>query len=43
VQELKQEIAALAATVKEQASQIQKGNARIEVTNPAPQVVLNNQ
>jgi len=43
VQELKKEIAALTATVKEQAAQIQKVSAQIEVTKPAPQTVLNNQ
>ena len=35
------EINALAATVKEQAAQIQKVSAQIEVTKPAPQVVHN--
>jgi len=34
---------ALAATVKEQAAQIQKVSAQIEVNKPAPQTVLNNQ
>jgi len=43
VQELKKEIAALTATVKEQAAQIQKVSAQIEVTKSAPQVVNNNQ
>ena len=43
VQELKNEVAALTATVKEQASQIQKVNARLEMNKPAPQTVLNNQ
>jgi hypothetical protein len=43
VQELKKEVAALTATVKEQASQIQKVSAQIEVSKPAPQTVLNNQ
>jgi hypothetical protein len=42
VQELKKEIAALTATVKEQAAQIQKVSAQIEVTKPAPQMVNNN-
>jgi hypothetical protein len=37
------EIAALTATVKEQASQIQKVSAQLEVMKPAPQTVLNNQ
>jgi hypothetical protein len=32
---------ALAATVKEQAAQIQKVSARLEASNPAPQVVNN--
>jgi division protein CdvB (Snf7/Vps24/ESCRT-III family) len=35
------EIAALAATVKEQASQIQKVSAQLEASRPAPQVVNN--
>src|SRR5437667_30571 len=37
------EIQALAATVKEQAAQIQKVSAQLEVNKPAPQTVLNNQ
>jgi hypothetical protein len=37
------EIAALTATVKEQASQIQKVSAQLEVSKAAPQTVLNNQ
>jgi Chaperone of endosialidase len=41
VQELKKEIAALTSTVKEQAAQIQKVSAQIEVTKPAPQTVNN--
>jgi uncharacterized coiled-coil protein SlyX len=41
--EQQKEIKALAASLKEQASQIQKVSARIEVTKPAPQVVNNNQ
>jgi hypothetical protein len=32
-----------AATLKEQASQIQKVSAQLEVSKPAPQIVLNNQ
>jgi hypothetical protein len=36
-----QEIKALTANVKEQALQIQKVSARLEVTKPAPQMVLN--
>jgi Chaperone of endosialidase len=43
VQELKKEVAALMATVKEQASQIQKVNERLEMSRPVPQTVLNNQ
>ena len=43
VQELEATVAGLAATVKEQASQIQKVSAQIEASRPAPQVVLNNQ
>ena len=41
VAELKKQIATLIATVKEQASQIQKVSAQIEVTKPAPQTVNN--
>jgi hypothetical protein len=41
VQELKKEIAALTATMKEQAAQIQKVSAQIEASKPAPQVVNN--
>jgi hypothetical protein len=37
------EIESLAATVKQQAAQIQKVNAQREVSKPAPQTVLNNQ
>jgi uncharacterized coiled-coil protein SlyX len=37
------EIAALSATVKEQASQIQKVSAQLEVSKFAPQTVVNNQ
>jgi hypothetical protein len=33
---------ALAATVKEQAAQIQKVSAQLEATKPAPQEVENN-
>jgi hypothetical protein len=40
---LKKELAALTATVKEQAAQIQKVSAQLEVSKPAPQTVLNNQ
>jgi hypothetical protein len=41
--ELKSGMTALAATVKEQAAQIQKVSAQLEVHKPAPQTVLNNQ
>ena len=41
VQELKKEIATLTATVKEQASQIQKVSAQLEGGKPPPQVVKN--
>jgi uncharacterized coiled-coil protein SlyX len=37
------EIKVLIATVKEQAAQIQKVNAQLELNKPAPQTVLNNQ
>jgi Chaperone of endosialidase len=43
VQELKNEIAALTATVKEQASQIQKVGARLEVNESRSRTVLSNQ
>ena len=43
IAELKKEIAALAKTVKEQAAQIEKVSAEIEMSKPAPQMVLNNQ
>jgi hypothetical protein len=36
-------VASLAATVKEQAAQIQKVSAQLEVNKTAPQTVLNNQ
>jgi hypothetical protein len=42
VQQLKEEVAALTATVKEQTAQIQKVSAQLEVNNPAPGTVLNN-
>ena len=42
VAELKKQIATLVATVKEQASQIQKVSAQIEVTKPASQTVVDN-
>ncbi len=41
VLELKKEIAALAATVKEQATQIQKVSTQVELSNPPPQLVGN--
>jgi hypothetical protein len=37
------EIKSLTASLKEQASQIQKVSAQLEVTKPAPQLVSNNQ
>ena len=43
VQKLKEEIKALTATVKEQASQIQKVSDQLEVSKAAPQMVVNNQ
>jgi hypothetical protein len=43
VEELEGIVASLAATVKEQAAQIQKVSAQIEVNKTAPQIVLNNQ
>ena len=43
IAELKTEIASLSATVKEQAEQIQKVSAQLEMSKFAPQVVLNNQ
>jgi hypothetical protein len=42
VLELKREIATLAATVRDQAAQIQKVSAQIETSKPAAQVVVNN-
>jgi hypothetical protein len=42
VQELKKEVAALIATVKEQAAQIQKVSAQLELNKPSPQTVENN-
>jgi Chaperone of endosialidase len=41
VQELKKEIAALTATVKEQSAQIQKVSAQLEASKLAPQMVSN--
>jgi len=43
ITELKNEIAKLTATVKQQAAQIQKVSVRIELTKTAPQTVRNNQ
>ena len=43
VAQQQKEIAALTATVKEQAAQIQKVSAQVEMSKPAPQTVLNNQ
>jgi hypothetical protein len=42
VEKLEGVVASLAATVKEQAAQIQKVSAQLKATRPAPQVVLNN-
>ena len=41
VEKLESVVASLAATVKEQASQIQKVSAQLEASKPAPQVVGN--
>ena len=41
IAELKSGMTALAATVKEQAAQIQKVSAQLEASKPAPQVVNN--
>jgi len=43
VLELKKEIAALDTIVKEQAAQIQKVTARVELNKPRPRTVLNDQ
>jgi len=43
IAEFKKEIANLTATLKEQAAQIQKVSAQLEMNKPAPQTVLNNQ
>ena len=43
VAQQQKEIQALTAALKEQASQIQKVSAQLEVNKPAPQTVLNNQ
>ena len=42
IAQLKSGIEALTATVKEQASQIQKVSAQLEVSRPAPQVAAEN-
>ena len=42
IAQLKSGIEALTATVKEQASQIQKVSAELQLQKPAPQTVLNN-
>jgi len=42
IEELKSGMTALTATVKEQASQIQKVSAQLEASTPAPQVANNN-
>jgi hypothetical protein len=42
VQELKKEVRVLAATVKEQATQLQKVSAQVEASQPVPKIVLNN-
>jgi hypothetical protein len=41
VEELEGTVASLVATVKEQTAQIQKVSAQLEVSKPAPQVVVN--
>ena len=41
VQELKQEMAALTATVKEQTVQIQRISAQVDASKPAPKITLN--
>jgi hypothetical protein len=43
VEDLEGIVTSLAATVKDQAAQIQKVNARLEMSRPAPQVAKNNQ
>jgi hypothetical protein len=43
VQELKKQVAVLTATVKEQASQIQKVSAQVQLSKPEPQILLNQQ
>jgi len=41
VDKLETTVASLVATVKEQAAQIQKVSAQVEVNKPAPRVVVN--
>jgi uncharacterized coiled-coil protein SlyX len=41
--EQQKEIKALTASIKEQAAQIQKVSAQLELDKPAPQIVTNNQ
>ena len=41
VEDLEATVASLVATVKKQAAQIQKVSAELEVSRPAPQVVVN--
>jgi methyl-accepting chemotaxis protein len=43
IAQLNSGLEALTATVKEQASQIQKVSAKIENSKPAPQMVFNDQ
>ena len=43
IAQLKKELQVFAASLKEQAAQIQKVSAQLEVNKPAPQTVLNNQ
>jgi len=43
LKEHKATVASLIATVKEQAAQIQKVSAQVELSKPAPETVLNNQ
>jgi hypothetical protein len=42
VEKLEATVAGLVATVKEQASQIQKVSAQLELSKPEPQTVWNN-
>ena len=42
VQEQQKQIASLTAQLKEQAAQIQKVSDKVEMSRPAPQMVLNN-